>query len=70
MITISEPFPVKESIYTQLSPVRGMRTISEPLPVRGEHIYTSVISERNVNNMRTTSCKRRTYKHSCHQWEK
>jgi hypothetical protein len=67
MKTISEPLHVKENIYTQLSSVRGMITISEPLPVKGEHIYTAVISERNDNNIRTTSCKRRTYIHSCHQ---
>jgi hypothetical protein len=35
-----------------------MIAISEPLPVKGEHIYTVFISERNDTNMRTTSCKR------------
>jgi hypothetical protein len=34
-----------------------MITISEPLPVKGEHIYIIAISERNDNNMGTTSCK-------------
>jgi hypothetical protein len=38
MITIAEPLPVKENIYTQLSSVRGMITISEQLPVK-ENIY-------------------------------
>jgi cytoskeletal protein CcmA (bactofilin family) len=66
MITISESLLVKENIYTQLSSVRGMITISEQLLVKGEHIYTAVISERNDNNIRTTSCKRQTYIHTCH----
>jgi hypothetical protein len=68
MITIWEPLLVKENIYTQLTSVRGMITISEQLPVKGEHIYTAVIIERNDNNIRTTFFKR-TYIHSCHQWE-
>jgi hypothetical protein len=44
------------TVYTQLASVRGM--ISEPFPVKREHIYTAVISEMNDNNIRTTSCKR------------
>jgi hypothetical protein len=45
-----------------------MIAISEPLPVKGEHIYTAFISERNDKNMRTTSYKREQI-HSCHQCE-
>jgi hypothetical protein len=36
---------------------RGMKTISEQLHIK-EIIYTATISERNDNNIRTTSCKR------------
>jgi hypothetical protein len=36
MIALSEPLPVKENIYTQLSSVRWMITISESLLVKGE----------------------------------
>jgi hypothetical protein len=66
-IPIGEPLLVKENIYTQLTSVRGMITISEQLPVKGEHIHTAAISERNDNHTRTTSCKMITYIHSCHQ---
>jgi hypothetical protein len=40
--------------------VKGMITISEPLPIK-ENIYTAAISEGNDNNMRTTSYKKRTF---------
>jgi hypothetical protein len=43
MITIWEPLPVKENIYTQLSSVRGMIIIWEPLPIK-ENIYTLLSS--------------------------
>ena len=34
-------------MYTQLSSVRGMITISEPLPVK-EHIYTQLSAVRGM----------------------
>jgi hypothetical protein len=42
MITISQPLPVKENIYTQLSSVRRTITISEPLPVKENTHMTAV----------------------------
>jgi hypothetical protein len=34
MITIKELLPVKENIYKQMSSVRGIITILEPLPIK------------------------------------
>jgi hypothetical protein len=38
---------LKENMYTQLSSVRGMITISEPLPVK-DNIYTQLPSVRGM----------------------
>jgi hypothetical protein len=38
---------LKEDMYTQLSSVRGMITISEPLPVK-DNIYTQLSSVRRM----------------------
>jgi hypothetical protein len=41
---------LKVNMYTQLSSVRGMITISEPLPVK-EHIYTQLSSVRRMKTI-------------------
>jgi hypothetical protein len=60
MITILEPLPVKENIYTAVISEmndNNIRTTS----CKREHIYTAVISKRNDNNMRTTPVKENMY---------
>jgi hypothetical protein len=60
MITISEPLPVKENIYTAVISERNDNNI-RTTSCKREHIYTAVISKRNDNNMRTTPVKENMY---------